>query len=187
MPRNRTPQSIKPRANCWQEALAKNRELENSYDTAEKKDPTLASILPGRVYIEIESEQQSAKARSIKAELEKNGYLIPDFEVVTLRAPRNYELRYYRQADEEKANEIVALLKNVQLDVKPVYLKGHENSRKSRPGHYELWMATQSKPGENFYLAVNYSAGTPERREENPPFDLPNNRRDGWRCRDRIS
>ena len=130
-------------------------------------NPNVANILPARVYIQIESEQQSTKARSIQAELEKSNYVVPGFEVVGVRAPRSYELRFYRQADEERSKEIVALLKrNLNLDVKPVYLKGQENNEKIRPGHFELWMATQSKPGEDFYLIVNYSASTEERQME---------------------
>lgn len=130
-------------------------------------NPNIANILPARIYIQIESEQQSTKARSIKAQLEENNYVVPGFEVVGVRAPRNYELRYYRQADEERSKEIVALLKNnLKLDVKPVYLKGQENNKKIRPGHFELWMATQSKPGENFYLIVNYSTTTEDRQLE---------------------
>jgi hypothetical protein len=161
------PAISKAAGELLKDALAANREeLGESIAEAGKMDPTLANILPARVYIQIESEQQSARAKSIKAELEKSGYIVPDFEVVSVRAPRSYELRYYRQADEEKSKEIVALLKNLQLDVKPVYLKGQENNKKIRPGHFELWMATQSKPGENFYLIVNYSAGTQERSDE---------------------
>jgi hypothetical protein len=145
------------------EAVAANSGLGISIAAAVNNDPEIANIVPARVYIQIESQQQSGKANSLKAELEKQGYIVPGFEVVAFRAPRRFELRYYRQADAVRAEQIVTLLKNLQPDIKLVYLKGFENSTKLRPGHYELWLATQSKPGQEWYLVVNYS-GTEERQ-----------------------
>lgn len=148
------------------EATTIDSHFEASIRRAVINDPNLVNLVPARVYIEIESNQQTNQAKQIKAELEKNDYIIPDFEVVGLRSPPNNELRYYRQADEQKATEIVQLLKNMKIDVKSLYLKGYENSTKLRPGHYELWLASQSRTGQDWYLVLRLGQATEERQTE---------------------
>src|SRR5882672_5434832 len=91
-------------------ATAANSDLGASIANAVNNDPAIANRVPARVYLQIESAQQADKANQIKTVLEKNGYIVPDYEIVTFRAPRRYELRYYRQVDGEKATEIVNLL-----------------------------------------------------------------------------
>ena len=140
------------------EASRVNTDLGKSIAEAVTNDPGIADRVPARVYIEIESQQQSEKAKSIRSVLENNGFIVPDFEVVDFRAPRGNEIRYYREVDRQGADQVVSLLKNLQLEVKTVYLKGYETSTKLRPGHYELWLAAQSKPGEDWYVVVNYSS-----------------------------
>jgi hypothetical protein len=146
------------------EATAVDNYFEASIRSAVNNDPKLVDVVPARVYIEIESDQQTNQAKQIKAELEQNDYIIPDFEIVGLRSPSNNELRYYRQADEKKAMEIAELLKNLQIEVKLFYLKGYENSTKLRPGHYELWLAAQSRSGQDWYVVLKYGRATEEQR-----------------------
>ncbi len=145
------PEIAKAAKELLAEATAANNYLRASITSAVIRDPEIANFIPARVYLEIESEQQTKQANQIKVELEKNGYIVPRFEIVAFRAPRNYELRYYRQVDGPKADDIVKLLKNLQLEVKSFYLKGYENSTKLRPGHYELWLAAASRSGQDWY------------------------------------
>ena len=158
--KNSNPEIAKAAQDLLAEASASNRELEASITAAANSDPALANRIPPRVYVQIESQQQSNQANAIKAELEKNGYIVPDYETVgSYRAPANYELRYYKRDDEPKALELVDLLLRVlQLKVTPKYLEGHENSTRLRPGHYELWMARKSTSGEDRYLVINAPA-----------------------------
>jgi hypothetical protein len=141
------------------EASAANRELNASITAAADRDPAIANLIPARVYVQMEGEQQSNLAKSIKAELEKGGYIVPQFETVgSFRAPAKNELRYYKRDEQTKAAEILSVLEKLHLEVELVYLEGHENSTRLRPGHFELWMARQSTSGEDRYLVVNAPA-----------------------------
>lgn len=137
------------------DAYTQNDQFKASLTAVTTIDPTLAKRLPGRVSIELESDKQRDQAQSLKAELEKNGYIVADFEIVGYyRAPRNNELRYYKKADETQAQEIAAVLK-VKLDVKVKQLPQFEDSNQAKAGHFELWLASQSARGEETYLRVS--------------------------------
>lgn len=149
------------------QAAAANNDLKTSIVSAVANDPALATKVPARIYIQIESERQLDQANVLKPELEKNGYIVPSIEIVgIIRAPRQNQLRYYRKQELDQVNEIENLLKNAHLDVKAIYFQGYENSTQIRPGHFELWFATQSKPGEaQYYVVVNYFRDTDEQSE----------------------
>jgi len=152
--KNSNPAVVKAARDLLAEASAQNTQLRASITDAVNNDPTIANRVPARVYIELESQQQLAKAKLLKAELEKNGYIVPDFEIVgSFRAPQHYELRYYQKEDETQAKEIVDILKNLQIDVKVNHLDGY--ATRARPGHYELWLASGSTPGQETYLVVS--------------------------------
>jgi hypothetical protein len=162
--KNLDPSIVNATRDLFREASAMNPEVRVSIADAVNNDPSIANIVP-RVYIQIESEQRRDQANRIKAELESKGYLVPAFEIVGIRAPHDNQLRFYREADREYGLQIIEMLKALSLEVQPKYLEGYENSTKLRPGHYELWLATQSKPGEDRYLVVRYySAATEEQR-----------------------
>jgi len=163
--KNSNPAIIDATRDLLHEASARNNALMVSIADAVNNDPAIANRVPARVYIQIESQQQLDKANRIKTELVKNGYIVPDFEVVDFRAPRQNELRFYRETDRENALKITDLLKTLSLDIAPKYLKGYETSTKLRLGHYELWLAAHSKPGQDLYLVVRYhSAATDDQR-----------------------
>jgi hypothetical protein len=146
-------------------AAREGTDLGNSIAQAVITNPEIANLVPARVYIQIETKDQWDKANSIKVELEKQGYIVPKFEVVGFRAPRANEVRYYLKDDEKNLERLVGLLKGLQLEVKTVHFQGYETSSKLRPGHYELWFAAESKAGENWYLVVSYTPGTRQRRD----------------------
>jgi hypothetical protein len=155
--KNSNPAVVNAARNLLAEASAQYTQLGVSITAAVNNDPTIANRVPARVYIEMESQQQLSHAKLLKAELEKNGYIVPDFEIVgSFRAPQHYELRYYKQEDETKAKEIVDILKNLQLDVKVSHLDRY--ATRVRPGHYELWLASESARGEESYLVVTAPA-----------------------------
>jgi hypothetical protein len=129
-------------------------------------NPNIADRLPARIYIQIESAKQSDQANAIKSELEKNSYVVPSTEIVDLRAPRQTQLRYYRKQEMDKVTKILTLLKNAHLNAQPVYVRGFENSTQIRPGHFELWFATQSKASEpQWYVIVDYGRISDEQKQ----------------------
>ena len=145
---------------------ADNEVRESIVDVA-NQDVALADFVPPRVYIQIETDKDRGKADAIKAELEKNNYIVPRYEVVGFRAPRANEVRYYREADAEKVNKLKELLESLQSPVKPVkpvYIKGYENTNKPGADNFELWLAAESTAGEDWYVIVTYS-GAAERKQ----------------------
>lgn len=146
-------------------AAREGTDLGNSIAQAVITNPEIANLVPARVYIQIETKNQWDKANAIKIELEKQGYIVPKFEIVDFRAPRANEIRYYNKDDEKNLQRLVDSLKALQLEVKTVHLAGYEKSAKLGPDHYELWLAAESTPGDNWYLVISYSPGTRERRE----------------------
>jgi len=163
--KNANPALEKTTNDLVAEAYTQNDQFKASVTAVTTSDPTIANRLPARVFIGLESDQQLSRAQSLKAELEKNGYIVPDFEIVGYyRAPRNNELRYYKKADEKQAQEIAAVLKNLQLDVKVKHLEQFEDSNQAKAGHYELWLASQSAHREEKYLMVS-GVMTEEKRQ----------------------
>jgi hypothetical protein len=160
--KNPNPAVVQAVKDLLAEASAKNSQLQASITAAGNSDPALANRLPARVYIQMESERQSNRAQLIKAALAKNGYIVPEFEVVgSYRAPRGYELRYYKPEDEPNAAKIVDTLKSLQLTVTPKLLNV---PTRSRPGHYELWLAAETTGGEDRYLVIT-APSTEEQRK----------------------
>jgi hypothetical protein len=147
------------------QAAASNTDVNTSI-VALSANPALANIVPARLYIQIESDKQLAQANTVKAEVEKNGYIVPGIEIVGIRAPLQTQLRYYRKQELDKVNEILTMLNDAHLNVKPIYVPGGESSPKIRPGHFELWFATQSNPEEaQWYVIVSYDRVTDEQKQ----------------------
>ena len=151
--------------NLLGEASREDNEVKKSISDVANQDVALADFVPPRVYIQIETDRERGKADSIKAELEKNNYIVPKYEVVGFRAPRANEIRYYRQADAEKIEKLKGLLESLKLSAKTVYIKGYENTNKPGADNFELWLAAQSTSGEDWYVIVTFSGGA-ERKQE---------------------
>ena len=147
------------------DASRTDTEVRESIADAANQDFALADFIPARVYIQIETDNQRGTADAIKAELEKNNYIVPKYEVVGFRAPRANEIRYYRAADAEKIEKLKDLLESLKLPAKTVYIKGYENTNKPGADNFELWLAAQSTSGEDWYVIVTYAGGA-ERKQE---------------------
>ena len=147
------------------DASRADNEVSESIADVANQDVALADFVPSRVYIQIETDKQRSKADGIKAELEKNHYIVPKYEVVGFRAPRANEIRYYRAADAEKIEKLKGLLEGLQLPAKTVYIKGYENTNKPGSDNFELWLAAESITGEDWYVIVTFSGGA-ERKQQ---------------------
>ncbi len=145
-------------------AAREGTDLGNSIAEAVITNPELANLVPARVYIQIETKNQWEKASAIKVELEKQGYIVPKFEIVDFRAPRANEVRYYSKDDEKNLQRLVDSLAALGYQVKTIHLAQYETA-KVRSDHFELWLAAESTPGDNWYLVISYSPSTAERRE----------------------
>lgn len=97
----------------------------------------IATLLP-RVYIQINDDEQREPARRVVAALQQQGFLVPGIQNVNRLGPGRSIVRYYRQAEENEAAQIVELLKKVGVNATAEYKPGHEDSQKMRPRHYDL-------------------------------------------------
>jgi len=115
--------------------------------TAKQKSAELAGAqsakVPPRVYIQIASNDQRARADKIAAALRSLSFTVPDYEVAGSRAPKNNQLRYYKSDDAASSyrNDLLRKLREVDGETwSGIQL---ERSSSARPGHFELWFASQ--------------------------------------------
>jgi hypothetical protein len=127
------------------EASLSHKELAQSLGDLAKSDVELADSLPPRFYIHIADESQVPRYLKLKSALEQEDYLVASYENVGANATSSNQLRYFRREDEEKARRIATnLLQTTDQgsEYKIVYIKGYEDSKRVRPGHFEIWIAS---------------------------------------------
>lgn len=113
--------------------------------TSEVIDKAISSN-PPVIYIQIPDEGQRPRAEKIQAKLKEAGYVVPGIENVggKARAPAKTELRYFRTSEENEANQVVDILKSLNVNIEPKYIPGFEKSKAVKPGTYELWLSPDS-------------------------------------------
>jgi hypothetical protein len=93
-----------------------------------------------RVYIHIRKKLQSEKAKKVGDVLEKNGYLVPKTEILVDMGPKETQVRYFRESEQETASEIVSILNEAGIfPAKTSYISGYENSELVKPLQFEIW------------------------------------------------
>jgi hypothetical protein len=108
------------------------------------------SDLKPRVYLHIANEKQRPKAEEFKQALIKDGKLVPGIQDVSRTGaiiPDKLEVRYFDQAAEAQAKEILELLKKMNIDGQISYEKPSKDANTSRNSktHFEIW-AGKSTP-----------------------------------------
>jgi hypothetical protein len=116
-----------------------------------EKNSTLTDVnnLAPRVYIQVTSDSQRARATLIAGELRKNGFIVPGFQLVDSRhSPRGNQLRYYKSTEESQrvgdpnVERLLALINGKDSQKWTPYQLAQ--STKVRSDHYELWFARDS-------------------------------------------
>ena len=125
--------------------------------TAEEQNKTLTetpstAALQPRVYFQLASNGQRARANKIAEALRNNGFIVPAFEVVGA-SPSTNQLRYYKttgDADQDNKNKReLALAKIREADPQGWSLTALPASSTVRPNHFELWFAEDGSQASN--------------------------------------
>ena len=107
-----------------------------------------ARNLAPRVYIQLASDRQRGRADNIAAELKKNGFTVPGFELVDSRhAPKTNQLRYYKSADQSLGEDsnVDKILTLINTKDRPTWTKvALQASAKVAAEHFEIWFARDS-------------------------------------------
>jgi hypothetical protein len=102
---------------------------------------------PGRIYIQIQVEEERASARQIETVLEAQNFVVPGIERINTGPTTGAEVRFFRKEDQAGAERIVKILHEAQIQgAQAKYLAGYEGSSKIRPKHYEIWFAPGTLP-----------------------------------------
>jgi hypothetical protein len=123
---------------------------------AEEQNKTLAetpstATLQPRVYFQLASNNQRARAEKIAVALRNNGFIVPAFEVVGT-SPSTNQLRYYKTTEEteqDKNKRELALAKVREADGQSWQLRQLPSSSAVRPDHFELWFADDGAQASN--------------------------------------
>ncbi|HVE58905.1 MAG TPA: hypothetical protein VNB22_18875 [Pyrinomonadaceae bacterium] len=149
------PEQYKP---LFIDALKK---VEVDASNAPLRDQTLAAIensqmKPPRntldrktiIFIHYQKPDQEPNASKVKNLLVKKGYIIPGMEYVGIVSSiKQTQLRFFRDGDETRADEICRYLKDIGIgDVLPRRVKGYENSPLVRSNQFELWFTGDPIP-----------------------------------------
>ena len=117
-------------------------ELEAANPTIRDEIKSGLQTLHARVYFHVNEESQRDSANQLAKKLTAQlgeGFLVPGIEA--RRGPRKTELRFFKQAAKDEAEEILAALKSLKINVVLQNLSSrYESSTKIRPRHYELWL-----------------------------------------------
>lgn len=107
-------------------------------ETALDADPRAAVLVP-RVYVHIVSEQDRQWARNLGDRLQHGGVIPLGIERIPgAAALKQFEVRYYKKAEEDGAKRILSILENFGVPAVPVYLN-LENDTRVRTNHFEIW------------------------------------------------
>jgi hypothetical protein len=113
-------------------------EARGGLETALDADPRAAVLVP-RVYVHIVSEQDRQWARNLGDRLQHGGVIPLGIERVPgAAALKQFEVRYYKKAEEDGAKRILSILDNFGVPAVPVYLN-LENDTRVRTNHFEIW------------------------------------------------
>jgi hypothetical protein len=161
---NDSDKDVSAAATYFFDALSEIKQVEQSKSaltnsiikTAEEKNATLTETqqtvsLPPRIYFQLSSENQRARADKIAAALRGLGFTVPAYQIVGDRAPNRSEVRWYQPANEADlasvtANRDKALQKCREVDGQNWFLKEVRTAPSSRPNHFEIWFAADRPP-----------------------------------------
>jgi conflict system STAND superfamily ATPase len=124
---------------------------------AEEQNKTLTetqspAALQPRVYFQLASNAQRARANKIADALRNNGFTVPAFDIVGT-SPSTNQLRYYRTTgdvdQDNKAKRELALAKIREADPQGWSLTPLPSSSAVRPNHFELWFAEDGSQASN--------------------------------------
>jgi len=119
-------------------------------DQALNPAPAAARVATPRIYLHIREEGQRPAAQRVATAL-SGSVSVPGVERLDF-GPSNSELRYFRRAEREEAEELARLVRLAGPPVNVVYVAGHEADGRLRARTYELWFA----PG-----PISLAPGTP--------------------------
>ncbi|MBC7779270.1 MAG: ATP-binding protein [Proteobacteria bacterium] len=126
---------------------AESRDAQNQLAAAYQAAPNLVKGVSGApatatvVYLQVPAGQNRAEAQSVQKQLQGAGYKAPGVEGVSV-SPRNFELRYFREEDENSARKVAELVRRwTSSDLRLVRVPGFET--RSRLQQFELWFPAQ--------------------------------------------
>ena len=140
--------------NAIQSGDSDESRLSNFIVEAAEQNNVLAASQPStriasRIYFQLASNDQRARADKIAAALRSSGFIVPAYEIVEKGTPRNNELRYYRTTDVDQGNKDDrdrALAKVREIDRQGWSLVPLAPSSSVRPGTLELWFTNDALP-----------------------------------------
>jgi hypothetical protein len=102
------------------------------------KNPRAVTLVP-RVYIQILDTGDRQWARNLSDRLQNAGVIPVGIEYVPNARPQStFDVRYYKQAEEDGARRIVGIMKEAGVDAELKYLNLEANTR-VRANHFEIW------------------------------------------------
>jgi hypothetical protein len=100
----------------------------------------VARSLP-RIFIHIRSNGDRERAQAVAERLRESEYVVLGIEWLKDTGPGNSQLRFFRMGDEEEAWKIHETLREMGIELDPIFTPGFEESDEIRPGHFEIWFA----------------------------------------------
>ena len=135
---NAIPTSRSDLSNLVIQAAAKNEVLTAGQQSTQ--------IVP-RVYFQLASDAQRGRADKIATALRQIGFTVPSYQIVSSGTRTANQLRYYEPLKQSEAEAIAnslnrALSKITEVDGPRWAADKRPPSASVRPGHFELWFAT---------------------------------------------
>lgn len=108
--------------------------------------PVSPGMLKPRVYFHISDTAQRAGAEQAATRLRTYGVLVPGIELKPGPVQAS-ELRYFKQDERVEADELAKQVAAAGVPARAMYVRGHEESTRIRPRHFELWIARGWRSG----------------------------------------
>ena len=120
--------------------------VKNSFPDVYNSQTIDNTLLDTRVVLHIQNNKQRELAEQTKEVLNTKGYSVPQIVFVSKINLRKSQLRYFRDAEKQEAEDITNLLgDSLQLDLRINDLSEYyEKSTKIRPRTYEIWFRDPS-------------------------------------------
>jgi hypothetical protein len=132
--------------------------------SAEEKNADLtksqsSTQVPPRVYIQLASQGQRARADKIAGALRSVGFVVPAYSEVGERAPKKNQLRYYKSVDDAQSasttDDLNKALQKIKATDGPNWsMVGLPPSSSVRPRHFEIWFAGEAATTDDEFVTL---------------------------------
>ena len=140
-------------------------QLQTAIDKQIAATPRTATLLP-RIYLHTVDRADTSRADSVRKKLQEAGYVVLGIEYVpTAKNLKRTDVRFYHATERPEAEKIARVMNDAgEPNAFVNYLEQYENDPKARANHFEVWLASNGQPQQQYPTASTEPIRSPRPR-----------------------